>query len=302
MMTEYEVLHTTHYSYPETVSHCHNIACLLPRNTHEQTVLEAELSTDPKPKTQHTRTDYFGNQLCYFSVESPHSKLDIKMRSKLTINRQPLDLSQMQSVSCNDAQLTPDNIATSLAYEYLLESPMIPTEQVVTDFANPFFAERSNPVLNCVNQLMQFIFNEFQFDPEFTSVATPIKTVLEHKRGVCQDFAHLAIACLRSQGLAARYVSGYIETLPPPGQEKLVGSDASHAWVSVFVPNHGWYDFDPTNNCWIGSQHLITAWGRDYSDVSPLKGIIFGGGKQQQLSVAVDVNRIETPVSESLEP
>jgi transglutaminase-like putative cysteine protease len=138
---------------------------------------------------------------------------------------------------------------------------------------------------------MQRIHNDFIFDPEFTTLSTPVQTVLEHRRGVCQDFAHLAIGCIRSYGLAARYVSGYIETLPPPGKEKLVGSDASHAWISVYVPDAGWMDFDPTNNQIPSDQHITVAWGRGYGDVTPLKGVVFGG-QDHELKVSVDVARL----------
>ncbi len=132
------------------------------------------------------------------------------------------------------------------------------------------------------------VHRDFRYDPEFTTLSTPLADVLAHRRGVCQDFAHLAIGCLRSQGLAARYVSGYIETLPPPGKPRLIGADASHAWFSVYVPDCGWVDFDPTNNQLPESRHITVAWGRDYADVTPLKGVIFGGG-QMQLTVSVDV-------------
>ncbi|MEN9849778.1 MAG: hypothetical protein RL368_2518, partial [Pseudomonadota bacterium] len=146
------------------------------------------------------------------------------------------------------------------------------------------------------SDLMRRIFTEFTYDPHFTTIITPLSDVLLHRRGVCQDFAHLMIACLRSLGLAARYVSGYLETLPPPGQVKLQGSDASHAWLAVYVPGRGWIDFDPTNNQIPTNQHITTAWGRDYSDVTPLKGIIFGGG-EHLLSVSVDVNRATDEVT-----
>jgi transglutaminase-like putative cysteine protease len=140
---------------------------------------------------------------------------------------------------------------------------------------------------------MERIHREFRYDPEFTTLSTPLTQVLEHRRGVCQDFAHLAIGCIRSRGLAARYVSGYIETVPPPGRQRLVGADASHAWFSVFVPGAGWVDFDPTNNQVPETQHITIAWGRDYSDVTPLKGIIFGGGSMT-MKVAVDVLNLDT--------
>jgi transglutaminase-like putative cysteine protease len=157
------------------------------------------------------------------------------------------------------------------------------------------YAERSfaegRPIVEAVYDLMERIHRDFTYDPHFTTLATPLSEVLKHRRGVCQDFAHLAIGCLRTQGLAAKYISGYIETLPPPGQEKLIGADASHAWFSVFVPDTGWLDFDPTNNQMPMDQHITLAWGRDYSDVTPLKGVIFGGGKHD-LKVQVHVENL----------
>ena len=136
------------------------------------------------------------------------------------------------------------------------------------------------------------IFNEFKFDSNFSTISTPLQDIFSQRKGVCQDFSHLAIACLRALGFAVKYVSGYIETLPPPGKPKLVGSDASHAWFSVFVPTQGWFDFDPTNNKQAGEEHIVTALGRDYCDVSPLKGMVFGGAKNPRLTVSVDVLRI----------
>jgi transglutaminase-like putative cysteine protease len=148
------------------------------------------------------------------------------------------------------------------------------------------------PLLEAVHDLMRRIHRDFTYDPHFSSIATPLQQVLAHRRGVCQDFAHLAIACLRSQGLAARYVSGYLETLPPPGGEKLVGADASHAWFGVYVPYQGWVDFDPTNDQVLADRHITAAWGRDYADVAPLKGVLFGGGSEHRLTVEVDVERL----------
>ncbi len=139
---------------------------------------------------------------------------------------------------------------------------------------------------------MHRIYKDFKYDPHFSSIATPLEEVLEHRKGVCQDFAHLAIACLRMQGLAARYISGYLETIPPKGKKRLVGADASHAWFSVYVPHLGWIDFDPTNAKIPDEQHITAAWGRDYADVAPLKGVIFGGGDKNKLEVSVDVERL----------
>jgi len=167
---------------------------------------------------------------------------------------------------------------------------MIKTASSLHEYARSSFAS-NRPLLSAVRELTERIYTDFTYDPESTSIATPLDEVLQNKRGVCQDFAHLAIGCLRSLGFPARYVSGYLETLPPPGQEKLVGSDASHAWFAVFSPGEGWFEFDPTNNNMPAEHHITTAWGRDYGDVSPLKGVFFDGGKSQKLTVSVDVSR-----------
>jgi len=178
------------------------------------------------------------------------------------------------------------------ARDFVLPSAFVPPDDAVWDYARASFPP-GRPLLEAVRDLTRRIHQEFRYDPGFTTIVTPLAEVLAHRRGVCQDFAHLQIACLRSLGLPARYVSGYLETLPPPGKAKLQGADASHAWVSVYDPEQGWTDFDPTNDQLVGEQHITTAWGRDYGDVTPLKGIIFGGG-EHTLEVAVDVERLET--------
>lgn len=150
------------------------------------------------------------------------------------------------------------------------------------------------PLLDAARDLTRRIYQDFTYDPHFTTVATPLDQVLENRRGVCQDFAHLAIGCLRSMGLAARYISGYLETIPPPGQPRMEGADASHAWLAVYLPTLGWVEFDPTNDCMPGEQHITLAWGRDYGDVVPLKGIMSGGGSHE-LEVGVDVKRSGSP-------
>ena len=174
---------------------------------------------------------------------------------------------------------------------YMLESGFIEYSADARQYAEASFPP-GRPLVQAVEDLMHRIYADFDYVPGFSSIATPLSEVLEHRKGVCQDFAHLAIACLRMQGLAARYVSGYIETVPPEGKERLVGADASHAWFSVFVPQLGWVDFDPTNAQIPAEQHITVAWGRDYADVAPLKGVIFGGGEDNELEVSVDVERI----------
>ena len=178
---------------------------------------------------------------------------------------------------------TPGSSASSRRW-----SPSRPTSAPMPSPRSP----PGRPVVEAIAELTERIFNDFVYDPGFTTVTTPLEEVLAFRRGVCQDFAHLAIGCFRSMGLAARYVSGYLETAPPEGGERRIGADASHAWPSVFVPGWGWLDVDPTNDKIVGSTYVTTAWGRDYSDVSPLKGIVFGGGDSHLLDVSVDVTRI----------
>jgi transglutaminase-like putative cysteine protease len=179
-----------------------------------------------------------------------------------------------------------------LAREFLLDSPLAKVIDGVKEYAAPSF-KMEKSLLSCVTDLTSRIYKDFKYSPESTTISTPLEEVLEKKLGVCQDFAHLQIACLRAMGFPAKYVSGYIETLPPPGKERLVGADATHAWISVYSPAEGWVEFDPTNDTFATEQHIITAWGRDFFDVTPLKGIVYGGGKAPVLRVSVDVARIE---------
>jgi len=183
------------------------------------------------------------------------------------------------------------------AAEFTYDSPLIQTGPDYKDYAAQSFPSDC-PVLAATADLTHRIFKDFKFDPEATTVATPLQEVFRKRRGVCQDFAHFEIACLRSLGLPARYISGYLETDPPPGKPRLIGADASHAWISVYCPGFGWVDFDPTNNVIPTTRHITVAWGRDYSDACPIRGVILGGGRSQ-LSVAVDVLRTDTPTEET---
>lgn len=292
---KYRITHQTIYSYNETVPLCHNEAHLKPRNGITQNCLRSQLQVEPLPTLQEDRIDYFGNKVSYFSIQTPHKILTVTAISEIDIQH-----SGFVSLPTNSPpwEQVRDSLENSLesasleARELVLDSPVISVDDSLNAYALPSFTP-NRPVLDAVRDLMKRIYTEFSYDPHFTTVVTPLGEVLEHRRGVCQDFAHLMIGCVRSMGIAARYVSGYLETLPPPGQKKLQGSDASHAWISVYVPNQGWIDFDPTNNQIPTFQHITTAWGRDYSDVTPLKGIIFGGG-EHTLSVSVDVERLET--------
>ncbi|MFT2097404.1 transglutaminase family protein [Marinomonas sp. 2405UD66-6] len=291
----YRVRHITEYTYGAPVSLCYNMAHLLPRDTRNQRCINQKIQINPPPIYKSEGEDYFGNQTFYFSIQEAHKKLVIDVSTDFEIV--PTDTYKKQTLhamTCGELRNllnAPDTPELRMAKEYLLDSPQIRSSNELKAYAESTFSDEK-PVLEAALNFTHKIFTEFKFDPNTTTVATPLEQVLKQRSGVCQDFAHLAIGCLRSVGLPARYMSGYLETLPPPGQEKLVGVDASHAWFAVFIPNIGWVEFDPTNDLMPSDQHIVTAWGRDYSDVTPLQGVIFEGGGSQQLAVSVDVKRL----------
>lgn len=291
---KYRITHTTHYRYNADVARCFNKAHIIPREIPRQACLKNAVQVKPEPAFTEKRKDYFGNWVYQFAIQNDHSELTITAESEVEMRDNQDSLALDFGLSCADVkqQLIQDkNAETIKAREYCLDSPMIRQASALSDYAQRFFPE-NRPFLMCVREFSKHIYESFKYDPGFTTIATPVLEVLEHKRGVCQDFAHFAIACLRSLGYSAQYVSGYLETLPPPGQEKLVGADATHAWFSVYSPGEGWYEFDPTNNQIAGTQHIVTATGRDFSDVTPLSGVIFGGGDGHALDVGVTVTRL----------
>lgn len=303
---KYRVTHITEFHYDAPVGLCHNEARLLPRVLPYQQVLSSGLQIEPLPQDLFYRKDYFGNRTTYFSIQEPHDCLRVTATSEVQIEPPRLeghpasrsreaglfDDADSRSWEAVRQRLRSDRSDETLdAFQYTFDSPMVAISQPLADYALASFPP-GRPLDEAVHDLMQRIYREFKYDPEFSTIATPLHEVLEHRSGVCQDFAHLAIGCLRSLGLAARYVSGYIETLPPPGKERLVGADASHAWFSVFAPGFGWLDFDPTNNQVPREQHITLAWGRDFADVTPLKGVVVGGGNHK-LKVSVDVLRLK---------
>ena len=288
-MPTYELIHSTLYEYRQSVSSYHSIACLCPRTTVNQVCADFSLTISPEPAELTERVDFFGNTVHYFSIQKPHKELRVLARSTVENIFLNPELPITKSATCGEAraafQRDPD--LKSEVLQYLLPSPFVQWDEDIRRFARPSFAD-DNPLFESVRDFCGKIFQEFAFDSRFSTVNTPLKTVLREKKGVCQDFSHLAIAGLRSLGFAARYVSGYLETRPAPGQKKLQGSDASHAWISAYIPGIGWCDFDPTNNAIPRERHLTTAWGRDYADLPPLKGILFSSGRQR-LKVEVDV-------------
>ncbi|GAB1257682.1 transglutaminase family protein [Aurantivibrio plasticivorans] len=288
----YRVKHITEYKYVEAVTHCYNLAHMTPRSTRRQRCFSSDVIVSPRPAVHSQRVDYFGNQAYQFEIQQRHKKLTITVVSDIETKDQPISQNFDFGISCAEAlaqiqhSTKPDDI---LAREFLLSSPLIRIQHdEIREYAAASF-EDDKPLLSCVMDLTSRIYRDFEYSPESTTVSTPLIEVLEKKQGVCQDFAHFQIACLRALGFPSKYVSGYIETLPPPGKEKLVGADASHAWISVYSPAEGWVEFDPTNDTLATEQHIITAWGRDYSDVTPLKGIVYGGGEDPVLHVSVDV-------------
>jgi len=291
---KYRVTHSTKYQYSKNVTLCYNVAHLLPRMTPRQTCSISELNISPLPATVNEWSDFFGNRQASFSIEKPHNELIITAISEVDVLA---DSSLLDDAFPSSWEQTVEHLKTSTQEEsidarmFVLESDFIEFSEEVKKYSSKSFLP-GRGLLEAVEDLMHRIYREFGYDPGFSSIATPLNEVLKHRKGVCQDFSHLAIACLRMQGLAARYVSGYLETIPPEGKERLVGADASHAWFSVYVPYQGWVDFDPTNAKIPDEQHITVAWGRDYADVAPLKGVIFGGGDKNKLEVSVDVERL----------
>jgi transglutaminase-like putative cysteine protease len=278
----YQILHDTHYRYASPVSLAQQLAHLWPRACPWQRNHNQQLLVSPQPCQRQDALDVFGNPLTRLVFERPHNELKVSARLQVEVLARPaLDLQASPSweEACTALRYSGQALLPGVleATRFRFESPYVHLKQVFAAYAADCFSP-GRPLLAAVDGLMQKIFSEFSFDAAATQVATPLLQVLEERRGVCQDFAHLMLACLRSMGLSARYISGYLLTQPPPGQPRLIGADASHAWVSVFCPQQGWVDFDPTNNIRPALEHITLAWGRDFADVSPLRGVILGGG------------------------
>lgn len=289
---KYRITHTTTYQYSQPASLSQNELFLTPRSTSRQQALQSQLQFDPQPQYLHRRIDYFGNIAHVFMVQQPHSRLSLTATSVVRTAR-AADPQSEATPSWEEVgqRLRAHAAADDLdAYQFVFASPLIALTAEIREYGQRSFPP-GTPVLAGGIDLIHRIYTEFAYDKTASTVDTPLTEVLANRRGVCQDFAHLAIACLRSLGLAARYVSGYLETLPPPGKPKLVGADASHAWISLYVPDLGWVDLDPTNNLLPGESHITLAWGRDYSDVAPVKGVVMGGGSHA-LDVQVEVKKI----------
>ncbi|MFT3850338.1 MAG: transglutaminase family protein [Propionivibrio sp.] len=301
LSARYRVVHETRYLYENPVSVSRQQLHLTPRDCPWQRVIAHEIEIEPAPTLCRASLDHLGNPLRQFAIEAPHDRLRVCAESTIEVRtRFPLAI---------EASPGWEQVREALAFgarpvhldanNYLFESPYVRVKREFAAYAQPCFPP-GRPLLEAVEALMARIFKEFRFDPAATSVSTPVLKVLEDRRGVCQDFAHLMLSCLRSLGLAARYVSGYLLTQPPPGQPRLIGADASHAWISVYCPQADggvWVDFDPTNGLMPDIQHITLAWGRDFGDVSPLRGVILGGDAHEP-KVAVTVSPLEETCAE----
>jgi transglutaminase-like putative cysteine protease len=285
---KYCVTHTTTYRYPTSAEACHNALRLTPRTTDTQSCHEVSLRIEPSPARVCHHVDFFGNHVHHFVVLEPHQQLSITAEATVTVDRaEPVPAN---SLAWNDVRrhLHRDHDSAIIeALAYVSDSTYVRSTEGLRDYAAASFSS-GPPVFEAAADLTQRIHRDFIYDPTATKVDTSTEFVLKKRRGVCQDFAHLQIGCLRALGLAARYVSGYLRTDPGPGQDRLRGADASHAWVSLFCPTFGWIGFDPTNGCVVSDSHITLAWGRDYHDVSPVKGIVLGPA-ESAMDVAVNV-------------
>lgn len=299
---DYTITHTTHYSYTSPVSVCQNIVTLTPREDGRVHCLLHRLRVRPTPTNTHRRTDFFGNIHTVFSIQENHDDLTISAVSRVTVQPQQLietqQLGSSQALDSQASQTDWQTVASQLSQQslpdwyltsgFLYDSPRIIRSHNYAAYARQSFPKDSN-ILSAALDLATRINRDFTYDSKATETHTPTEHAFAMRKGVCQDFAHVMIACLRSLGVPAKYVSGYLRTIPPPGKPRLVGADQSHAWVSVYCgPINGWIEIDPTNSCLCGTDHIPIAWGRDYSDVVPVRGAYLGGG-EGTIDVSVDV-------------
>jgi transglutaminase-like putative cysteine protease len=290
-MRRYRVTHRTSYRYDVAMVDGYTVAHLLPRETPFQRVESSTVNVEPEPAELDEYPDAFGNRVTQFGVHRPHDGLVVEAVSTVAVSgRPPID----DGPPWRDVA---DLVSDARGGDALDVAPFRASSQFVDlsrfgstlhEIAGPSFTPGLG-VVAVARDLCHRIFTEFVFDSTSTDVSTPLGDVLANRRGVCQDFAHLAAGCLRSFGLAARYVSGYIETRPPAGEQRMVGADMSHAWCSVWTPDAGWVDFDPTNDHLPTERHVTVGWGRDYADLSPVRGVVIGPSAGQSLKVSVDV-------------
>jgi transglutaminase-like putative cysteine protease len=301
----YDIFHKTEFQYQHNVTFSHNLARLKPKTTYGQNLLSFSMEISPKVFEMHEFTDMFGNDNAHMLIREPHHTLSVIGKSKVEIFPEHIEKHiehiKLKSITYGRAldRLSKFQIDDVYAKQYLFESALIPygsdniKEYVLKSF------HKNRDIFEATHEFMERIYNDFEFVSGFSDITTPVEEIFEVKKGVCQDFAQFAISALRSIGLPAKYMSGYIETMPLEGKEKLFGADASHAWFSVYIPNAGWIDFDPTNNLIPKDQHILLGQGRDYHDISPLKGVVMSSGNSK-LSVMVDVRKEEKPTGSDI--
>lgn len=302
----YRVVHETRYNYQSLVTLSQQLLHLTPRSFVHQQIESHQIWVNPAEHDGVSGIDYFGNRTRHIAIMAPHTELLVHAESVVALMPRPslAELTQapqrLQAVAQTADLRAWESVrehvqknrsgATLEALRYLFASPHVTFSNALEQYARLSFTP-GRPLLEAAHHLTQRIFEDFEFDSEATEISTPLEQVLSGRRGVCQDFAQLMIGCLRCLGLPARYLSGYILTHPKEGQPRLIGSDASHAWVAVFCPLRGWVDFDPTNRCLVQGEHITLGWGRDFSDVTPMRGLVLGGGKQ-----VLQVNVTVTPL------
>lgn len=291
----YRLRHTSIYDYESPVFHARHLVRKRPRSLPHQIVDMSSIRSTPGPIWVTQEADYHGNLVDVIEVLESHEQLQVTATSELSLKAPPLDRARPElNVPW---EVVRDRIKSDLGcfhvWEMTMESPLVPVISELERYARESF-QPGRGMLQALTEFNHRIFTDYTYDPTFSDIATPLLQVTRERRGVCQDFAHVFVGALRILGLAGRYVSGYLETLPPPGQARLVGADASHAWASAFIPDYGWLDFDPTNDLLPLNRHITVGWGRDYSEVSPLKGVVHGGGRHT-VRVSVDV----APIDES---
>ena len=292
----YRIEHETRYVHASQVSMSQHVAYLTPRALARQSVHSCELDVEPQPADRAERIDYHGNPVTQLSILRPYTELRFRAASLVEVRASEAAIDPEASPAwerVREAGAFRRGLPLDDSAQFRYPSPYIHPGDELAAFARTTFTP-GRPLLAAAIAPMQRIHDEFQFDAGVTTITTPVSRVLSERRGVCQDFAHLQIACLRSIGIPARYTSGYLLTDPPPGSPRLIGADASHAWLSVCCPRHGWVDLDPTNAVLPGLRHVTLAWGRDYGDVSPLRGVVLGGG-EHELSVGVSVVPARSP-------
>lgn len=294
MPVRYRIVHRTEYRYAAAVTSSYSQLRMRPREAPNQRCIESTVVVDPAPDHQREHRDFFGNRVEHVAIQRRHRRLDLTTTSVVEVDAKTPTLPLLGDRSweaVRDAVGVVPGPDAVTAVQFSLDSDLVQVSREFADYAAPSFTP-GRSVVEAVSDLSSRIHRDFEFTAGGTQVDTKPEEALRKRHGVCQDFAHVGIACLRSLGLPARYVSGYMETDPPPGREKLVGADVSHAWFSLLIPGAGWLDVDPTNDRIVGDRYIVTAYGRDYRDIAPVSGVMYSRGHTESLKVTVDVTAL----------